>query len=686
MDTRARLLQAAVKVFARLGFERATVKDLAGAAQVNVSLVSYHFGGKENLYKACLHEFGASSLMRIETLLTPAQTRQEFGLRIFLWAEEFLRTHVEDELVISILQRELDAGLPYARDVFEKTFFVLCDHWVEFLRKGKRKGFLEPHIDPLILGQLIYGSLIHLSRYDAIHRELKGHSIRDSKVRRRIAEHVVSLVMPESHLGGTMRKNSVKRKSGLKKLMALMGFGLLGAQAHAETLVLSSYLQQVESEHLGIRASAESVQGATLRANEATLASGWNGFVESTFINDGRWQNFQFSPTQVYRNIYRLGVQKQFRFGLNATLGYQLQYENNVLATPAAAAVYRFPTNHYASPFLELRLPLWKGGFGSDVRAQEEATRAQLAATLHAESFGRRVQLGQAEIAYWRLIASREIVRVTQGMVERAESLVRWSERRASLHLAERSDVVGTQSLLQLKKTEFQRASDEMRSAALQFNSMRGRSDDAVVETLEPFDPSRVRALNPPGRAEIREDVLAAREQSRAAEAQIQLMRQRVTPSLDVFFNYSLTGLDAAMGGATSKSFAFDHPASSFGVKFTSSLEIGTVFDVRDGYLRDRAAAEMKYKRKSQEVETEWKDLVAKFAEAKRRSLLIEQTEALQREKVDLERDRLTRGRTVTAQVLQYEQDFMQAQNARVQSLVEILGLYVQLKTFGGQS
>lgn len=51
-DTRERLLQAAGQEFARVGFERASVRDICSAAGANISAIKYHFGGKEALYMA----------------------------------------------------------------------------------------------------------------------------------------------------------------------------------------------------------------------------------------------------------------------------------------------------------------------------------------------------------------------------------------------------------------------------------------------------------------------------------------------------------------------------------------------------------------------------------------------------------------------------------------------------------
>ena len=55
-DARARLLQAAIRLFAHQGYAKTSTRELAEVAQVNVAAISYYFGDKAGLYRAALLE------------------------------------------------------------------------------------------------------------------------------------------------------------------------------------------------------------------------------------------------------------------------------------------------------------------------------------------------------------------------------------------------------------------------------------------------------------------------------------------------------------------------------------------------------------------------------------------------------------------------------------------------------
>ena len=71
-ETRAQLIEAALDVFGRLGFEGAGTREIAKAANANLAAIVYHFGGKEALHIAVAEHVAASIAAKIGPTLAAA--------------------------------------------------------------------------------------------------------------------------------------------------------------------------------------------------------------------------------------------------------------------------------------------------------------------------------------------------------------------------------------------------------------------------------------------------------------------------------------------------------------------------------------------------------------------------------------------------------------------------------------
>jgi AcrR family transcriptional regulator len=74
-ETRARLIEAALEVFGHQGFEGATTRQIAKAADANLAAIVYHFGSKEALYVAVAEHIVAEIAGRIGQPLAAAFAR-----------------------------------------------------------------------------------------------------------------------------------------------------------------------------------------------------------------------------------------------------------------------------------------------------------------------------------------------------------------------------------------------------------------------------------------------------------------------------------------------------------------------------------------------------------------------------------------------------------------------------------
>ena len=86
---RARILQAAVELFADDGYKLASVRRICEAAHVNVAMVNYYFHGKEELYLAAFdhaRELARTSAADVAAASARAQLPPEEQLRLAIEA------------------------------------------------------------------------------------------------------------------------------------------------------------------------------------------------------------------------------------------------------------------------------------------------------------------------------------------------------------------------------------------------------------------------------------------------------------------------------------------------------------------------------------------------------------------------------------------------------------------------
>jgi TetR/AcrR family transcriptional regulator, regulator of cefoperazone and chloramphenicol sensitivity len=78
-ETRQRLLDAGIRLFAEHGFAKVTVRDIARAAEANLAAVNYHFGDKFGLYMAVLELAVAEMRKHSDATMqaTPGATAEE---------------------------------------------------------------------------------------------------------------------------------------------------------------------------------------------------------------------------------------------------------------------------------------------------------------------------------------------------------------------------------------------------------------------------------------------------------------------------------------------------------------------------------------------------------------------------------------------------------------------------------
>jgi AcrR family transcriptional regulator len=169
-DIKVRILHAAKKLFAENGFEGTSVRQICEAAGANVALVSYHFGGKENVFAALFENFFPNDKIRI---LQAEQIDPVAGVRLLI-REVTLYRQAEPEL-IRIVQQEIVLNTPRIKKIREHVM-PMWEQLRIWLEQGREQGKFEYRSLDTVLMSIVGTLLFH--RDNEYWRVLQGQ--RDS--------------------------------------------------------------------------------------------------------------------------------------------------------------------------------------------------------------------------------------------------------------------------------------------------------------------------------------------------------------------------------------------------------------------------------------------------------------------------------------------------------------------------
>src|SRR5437868_9501368 len=155
IGAKERLLEVAVVLFAEKGLEGTSVRDIAKAAGLNLSLVSYYFGGKEGLYKELIRGFALTVKSEIEKIVASSESKESskenLEMVFLMMVKSFSELREKYPELGLIMQRERLAGLPHAREIYENTFTQVGESLMHLVAKAQKKGLVRKDLNPLLV-------------------------------------------------------------------------------------------------------------------------------------------------------------------------------------------------------------------------------------------------------------------------------------------------------------------------------------------------------------------------------------------------------------------------------------------------------------------------------------------------------------------------------------------------------
>ena len=159
LDKRARILDGAVKVFAKRGFFHARVSDVAKASGVADGTIYLYFKSKDEILISIFED-------RMEWILAELKKRMAKLKSAQAKLEEFIDFHIMLAAsypdVCDVITIELRQSNKFMKEYANTRFLEYQSLIGDILREGKDDGTFRGDIDPAVVKRAIFGALLEL--------------------------------------------------------------------------------------------------------------------------------------------------------------------------------------------------------------------------------------------------------------------------------------------------------------------------------------------------------------------------------------------------------------------------------------------------------------------------------------------------------------------------------------------
>ena len=160
-EKRQRIKQAALHVFAREGFAKARISEIAKLAGVADGTIYLYFKNKDDLLIRIFEEEMDAIIPRVRERVARGKTAYE-KLGIFIESHfDLVESHPDLAMVLEVELRQSDT---FIRTPLKVKFKEYLDIIAEIVEQGQSRGEIRPDVSASVAKQVIFGALDDISQ------------------------------------------------------------------------------------------------------------------------------------------------------------------------------------------------------------------------------------------------------------------------------------------------------------------------------------------------------------------------------------------------------------------------------------------------------------------------------------------------------------------------------------------
>ena len=454
----------------------------------------------------------------------------------------------------------------------------------------------------------------------------------------------------------------------------------------AWSLGLDEFLNQVKTRHQGLKSFDISKEAAEDRLESGDISLVPVLSLKGSWLEDKKQPNF-LGANSANSTQYSLGLSKKFTTGTQISLSAQaLGSENKGLSNPALTNYAKYAQGSLG---VAITQSLWKDFFGAATRLRRERDHLQAQSESSQYDLQQKQLLIEAESAYWDFIYLREEFLQRKSSLERAQKIEAWVHRRAGDGIADHADSLNAQALVATRQFQMINTQDELIANEKKIRSLLELTENEKLPDLAgQIDLKRdLKSKFKSSHRIVRLDAYLSQLDAKNQETISKQVEDSFRPDLSLAGSYNTNSFEAGgdTADATKNWDKKDYPTSNVSLTWTYMFDTSVKSAAQSSARKDAMAAHLRSQRKLLESDLAWQELLRRNTELDKKVNALRSISLLQKERAKAEQNKFSKGRSITSNVINSEQDAAEAELiltklfAEQRILVSLAQLFVSL-------